>query len=58
MTQFTRSKPPQKNGTSNQRAMHAAALDALCKHRPLRPPTSARPEVRVLRKALPASPRL
>lgn len=58
MMQFTRSKPSQKNNTSSQRATQAAELDALCKHRPLRPPTTTRPEVRLVRKALPASPRM
>lgn len=58
MTQFTRGKPNQKNNTSSQRALQAAELDALCRQRPLRPPTSTRPEVRLLRKALPDSPRL
>jgi hypothetical protein len=58
MTPFTRSKPGQKNTTSSQRAAQAAELDALCEHRPLRPPTSTRPEVRLVRKALPASPRM
>jgi hypothetical protein len=57
MTYFTRSKPPaQKTSTSSRVATQAAALDALCKARPLRPPTSTRPEVRVIRKPLPANP--
>jgi hypothetical protein len=58
MTPFTRSKPSQKNTTSSQRATQAAELDALCELRPLRPPTSIRPEVRLVRKPLPASPRI
>ncbi len=53
MTYFSRSKPNQKTSTVSQRGMQAAALDALCKARPLRPPTSTRPEVRVVRKPLP-----
>jgi hypothetical protein len=58
MMHFTRSKPTHKNTTASQRAAQAAELDALCEHRPLRPPTSTRPEVRLVRKALPASPRM
>lgn len=58
MTQFTRGKPNQKNSSSTQRATQAAELDALCKHRPLRPPTTTRPEVRLIRKALPDNPRM
>jgi hypothetical protein len=58
MMQFTRSKPSPKNTASTQRAAQAAELDALCEHRPLRPPTSTRPEVRLVRKALPDSPRM
>lgn len=58
MTPFVRSKPGHKSDTSSQRAMQAAELDALCKQRPLRPPTSTRPEVRLVRKALPENPRL
>jgi hypothetical protein len=58
MANFARSKPqPTANG-SNQRATQAAAFDAVCKARPLRPPTSSRPEVRVLRKPLPPNPTL
>jgi hypothetical protein len=45
-------KPIQKPSTST-RAMQIEALDALRKSRPLRPPTSTRPEVRVVRKPLP-----
>ena len=56
MTYFSRSKPTQKPSTSNQRSQQAAALDALCKARPLRPPTSTRPEVRVIRQPLPTNP--
>lgn len=56
MTSFPRSKPTPKSNTSSQRELQAAALDALCKARPLRPPTSTRPEVRVIRKPLPDNP--
>ncbi len=56
MTYFSRSKPTPKPSTSSQRTMQAAALDALCKARPLRPPTSTRPEVRVVRQRLPNNP--
>jgi hypothetical protein len=45
-------KPTQKPATST-RSMQVEALDALCKARPLRPPTSTRPDVRVVRKPLP-----
>ena len=58
MNFFPRSKPNQKNSSTSQRATQAAALDALCKARPLRPPTSTRPEVRVVRKPLPNNPTL
>ncbi len=58
MTTFTRSKSGHKNDSSSQRALQAAELDALCKHRPLRPPTTTRPEVRLVRKALPDNPRM
>jgi hypothetical protein len=56
MPDFSRSKPDRKTSNHSQRAMQAAALDELCKHRPLRPPTSTRPEVRVIRKPLPDNP--
>ena len=56
MTYFNRGKPNQKTSTSSQRAIQAAALDALCRARPLRPPTLTRPEVRVIRKPLPIDP--
>jgi hypothetical protein len=46
-------KPTQKPGQST-RAAQIEALDALCKARPLRPPTSTRPELRVVRKPLPS----
>jgi hypothetical protein len=58
MTYLSRTRPNQKTSTSSQRATQAAAFDAVCKARPLRPPTSTRPEVRVIRKALPANPTL
>ncbi len=45
-------KPIQKPGSST-RAAQIEALDAMCKARPLRPPTATRPEVRVVRKPLP-----
>jgi hypothetical protein len=57
MNFFPRSKPTtQKSGTTSQRATQVAALDAMCKARPLRPPTSTRPEERVIRKPLPNNP--
>jgi hypothetical protein len=56
MMQFTRSKPPQKTNATSQRSLQAAAFDAVCKDRPLRPPTSTRPEVRVIRKPMPNNP--
>ncbi len=53
---YARRKPEQKTVTTSQRSVQAAALDALCKQRPLRPPTAIRPEVRVIRKPLPNTP--
>ena len=58
MTDSSRPKPDQKTSTSNQRATVVAAFDAICKSRPLRPPTTIRPEVRVIRKPLPDNPSL
>ncbi len=58
MTFVSRPKPAQNTNTKGQREMQAAAFDAVCQARPLRPPTSTRPEVRVIRKPLPDSPTL
>jgi hypothetical protein len=58
MTPFSRSKPNHKARTASQPALQSAAFDALCKGRPLRPPTSTRPELRVIRKPMPSEPRL
>ena len=55
MTDISRGKPDQKTRVSNQRAPLLAAFDELCKNRPLRPPTSTRPEVRVIRKPPPGT---
>jgi hypothetical protein len=58
MNFVSRPKPAPKTKSSSQREMQAAAFDAVCQARPLRPPTSTRPELRVVRKPLPNNPTL